>query len=317
MRQYHSVCKVVVSHHGFYSLKMMHLKYYRQPEINRDYRDGHDISCPKNFRALLIIALWFCAIILVGCEAQATPIAAVRVETVEPQFIDVTQPPPIRYGIADHTVPYVMDIEQIRAIALVETMPPNPDLTPYDVAVAYGTYEGWQQAPTSHTVALVINAQLSPMDIADIQTLLRQSLNTQAIVDSTGISGLSAAPTETLSTAQIRNTLANSGYPDGFRLTVAIEALPSIETVVQQLANINLEIVVTEIETLGEAENILANNRAHLLLMRWQSANERSQWVERVGENHIIDLYTLPISYVASADVTISFTENGWPIASR
>ncbi|MDQ7025647.1 MAG: hypothetical protein Q9P01_02530 [Anaerolineae bacterium] len=262
----------------------------------------------------LFISLW----VLVGCEAQATPIAAVSsVATVEPQFVDVTQPPPMRYGIADHTLPYVTDIGQIREFALVESMPPNPDLTTYDVALAYGIYEGWQQAPISHTVSLIINAQLAPLNNIDIQTLLRQSLNTQAIIDSTGISGLIAAASERLSAAQIRNTLANLGYPDGFRLTVAIEPLPATQTVIQQLTAINLDIVTTEIESLAEAEDILANNRAHVLLIRWQNESERSQWVARVGENFIIDLYTLPISYVARDSITISFTENGWAIADR
>ena len=263
--------------------------------------------------------LWvLCLIVLVGCEAQATPIAAVDVPTLAPaEFIEVTQPPPLHYGIADHTLPYVSDIEQIREVALVETMPPNPDLALYDVALAYGIYEGWQQAPVSHHVALIINTQLAPMDDADIQTLVRQALNPQAIADSTGITGLPVPTGGPVSPTQIRNTLANMGYPDGFRLTLAMQTVPASQTIVEQLNTANLEIVPTGIQSLEDAEEILTNNRAHLLLLHWQNDNQRSQWTERFGASAIIDLYTLPISYVAKEGITVSFTESGWVIGTR
>ena len=263
--------------------------------------------------------LWIlCLFMLVGCEAQATPIAAVDVATLAPaEFIEVTQPPPLRYGIADHTLPYVSDIEQIREVALVETMPPNPDLTLYDVALAYGIYEGWQQAPMSHQVALIINTHLAPMDNADIPTLVRQALNPQAIADNTGVTGLLVSASETLPASQIRNTLANMGYPDGFRLTLAMQPVPASQTIVEQLSNANLEITTTEIHSMQEAIEILANNRAHLLLLFWQNDSQRSQWVERVGANAIIDLYTLPISYVEKEGISISFSESGWVIGTR
>jgi hypothetical protein len=263
--------------------------------------------------------LWmFCLIVLVGCEAQATPIAAVDVPTLAPaEFIDVTQPPPLRYGIAEHTLPYVTDIEQIREIALVETLPPNPDLTPYDVAITYGIYDGWQQTPVSHHVVLIINTELAPMDNTDIQTLVRQAINSQAIADSTGIAGLLVTPSETVPAVQIRNTLANMGYPDGFRLTLAMQTVPASQTIIEQLTAANLEIATTEIQSVQEVVEILTNNRAHLLLLFWQHDSERSQWVERVGENAIIDLYTLPISYVAKEGITVSFSESGWVIGTR
>jgi hypothetical protein len=264
-------------------------------------------------------ALIMCLGILTGCGAQPTPIAVVDAATLAPNVntSDITQPSPLRYGIADHTLPYMSDIEQFEAIALVEAMPPNPDLSLYDVAVAYGVYDGWQQAPISHHVSLILNPQLAPLDNPEIQNLVRQALNPQGIIDSTGISGLIAAPVETSPSAQIRSVLANLGYPDGFRLTMAVESMPGVETVVQQLNNANLEIVQIEMSSATEAATMLAENRAHLLVMHWKTDEEHAAWVERVGENQVLDLYILPLSYVAAEGVTVSFTENGWAIGSR
>jgi hypothetical protein len=282
----------------------------RETETQREF-----LSLGVIYKFTLIVSL----VILASCAAQPTPIAVVDAATLVPNVntTDITQPPPLHYGIADHTFPYVHDIEQIQAVALVEAMPPNPDLSLYDVAVAYGVYDGWQQAPVSHHVSLILNPQLAPLDNPEIQNLVRQTLNPQAIIDSTGISGLIATPVETLPSAQIRSTLANLGYPDGFRLTMAVESLPGVETVVQQLNNANLEIVQIEMASATEAETILAENRAHLLLLHWKTDEERAAWVERVGENQVLDLYTLPISYVAAEGVVVSFTENGWAIGSR
>jgi hypothetical protein len=289
-----------------------------------NHKDTEDTK--KNSRNMLLlvryrrfVVLIIYLIILAGCATPPTPIAVVDAATLAPNVnaSDITQPSPLRYGIADHTFPYVSDIEQIEAIALVEAMPPNPDLSLYDVAVAYGVYDGWQQAPTSHHIGLILNPQLAPLDNPEIQNLVRQTLNPQGIIDSTGISGLIAAPVETLPSAQIRSTLANLGYPDGFRLTMAIESMIGVETVMQQLNHANLEIVQIEMLSATEAETILAENRAHLMLLHWKTDEERTAWVERVGENQVIDLYTLSISYVAADGVNVSFTENGWAIGSR
>jgi hypothetical protein len=282
----------------------------RETETQREF-----LSLCVIYKLTLIISL----VLLAGCGAQPTPIAVVDAATLAPNVntSDITHPPPLRYGIANHTLPYVSDIEQIEAIALVEAMPPNPDLSPYDVAVAYGVYDGWQQAPISHHVSLILNPQLAPLDNPEIQNLVRQTLNPQGIIDSTGISGLITAPVETLPSAEIRSALANLGYPDGFRLTMAVEPMPGVEAVMQQLNHANLELVQIEMAAATEADTILAENRAHLLLLHWKTDEERAAWIERVGENQVLDLYMLPISYVAADGVNISFTENGWSIGSR
>lgn len=257
-------------------------------------------------------------ILLTGCEAQATPLAAVNAPTVvAPEFVDVTQPPPLRYGIADHTLPYISNLEQIRENGLVESMPPNPDLTVYDMAIAYGIYDGWQQAPKNHHIILILNPNLAPIDNLEIQTLLRQALNPQEIANSTGMTGLIITPNETLPTSQIRSTLANLGYPDGFRLTVALNTIPAGNIVLQQLNSANIEVTPLDIESPEEAQIILENNSAHALLLRLTGDDARSTWVEQVGESHLIDLFTLPISYVATETITVSFSADGWPIASR
>lgn len=279
---------------------------------NNSVMQKYVVHC--QFQFLVLMA---CLMVLAGCEAQPTPIAVVDAATIAPNIVNVTQPPPLRYGIPDHTLPYVNDLTQIQATGLVETMPPNPDLSLYDIAIAYGSYDGWQQAPISHHVGLILNPQLAPLDSPEIQNLVRQALNPQAIIDSTGIGGLLGVQIETLASAQIRSALANLGYPDGFRLTMGVEPIPGSEAVMQQLDNANLEIIPIEIASTSEAETMLAENRVHLLLVHWKTEDERLRWVERVGENQVIELYTLPISYVAVEGVNVSFTENGWAVGSR
>jgi hypothetical protein len=178
-------------------------------------------------------------------------------------------------------------------------------------------YEGWQQAPISHHIALVMNPDLSPMDNPEIHTIIQQALNPQALVDIIGIPGLITANNNALPTAELRNQLANLGYPDGFRLTLAAQALPARELVLQQLNAIHLDLTTIDIDSSQQAMDILQNNRAHLLLIRWTNDDQHHSWIEKVGSENLIDLYTLPISYVVAEGLTISFTENGWPIGSR
>lgn len=251
------------------------------------------------------LLLFLFGILLAGCEAQATPIAVITTATAtpEPTSIPITE---LRYGIAGNIAPYIGDMGTIP----FELLAADSAITDFDLVVAYGIYEGWQQAPQSHRVSLAINPNLAPLNNQTIRDLIPRLINSQAIVDNLNIP--SAQQTTELSTESapiIRTTLANAGYPDGFQLTMATENIPAVDVLLSQFAFLSMDIRLIEL-----SEHILADNQAHLLAFMWANDSERAQWVAQVGEGNIIDLWTMPISYLNNGNVTVEFTENGIPI---
>ena len=252
-------------------------------------------------RLLLILF----GMILAGCEAQATPIAAIVTETntPEPTAIPI---PDLRYGIAGNIAPYIGDMGTIS----YEILGAESAISDFDLVVAYGIYDGWEQAPQSHRVSLAINRNLAPLDNASISELIPGLIDVQAIVDSLNIPG-SQQRTElaTVSANSIRTTLANAGYPDGFQLTMATENIPAVDVLAGQFASLSMDVRLIEV-----SETVLVDNQAHLILFIWADENERAGWVSQVREENIIDLWTIPISYLNNGEVRVEFTENGIPI---
>ena len=247
-------------------------------------------------------------IVLAGCEAQATPIAAIVTETntPEPTAIPI---PDLRYGIAGNIAPYIGDMGTIP----FEILSADSAISDFDLVVAYGIYDGWEQAPHSHRVSLAINPNLAPLDNASISDLIHDVIDSQAIVDSLNIPG-SQQTTElaTVSANSIRTTLANAGYPDGFQLTMATENIPAVDVLASQFAVLSMDMRLIEL-----SETVLVDNQAHLILFIWSHEGERAGWVSQVGEGNIIDLWTMPISYLNNSAVTVEFTENGIPIPAQ
>jgi hypothetical protein len=267
---------------------------------------GYGIITMKRFFLLLLVSL-----ILAACEAQSTPIAALPTPTAIPELI-VTIPPQIRYGLYANVINFVQDIDILQEVALVESMTAESAISDYDVVVAYGIYEGWQQSPISHQVSLIINPNLAPLDDENIRNIVRQAIDSQAISEILNISGLMPRTTQAVSSTETKIALANAGYPDGFVLTMAVEIVPSLEAIAAQFTQRNIDLHIIENDP-----DMLNNNRAHLLLALWTQESQRVAWVEQVGEANVLDLFTLPISYIASDALNITFTENGFPLPAR
>jgi hypothetical protein len=267
---------------------------------------GYGIITMKRFFLMLLVSL-----ILAACEAQSTPIAAVNTPTAIAEPI-LTMPPQIRYGLYTNVIGFVPNIDILREVALVESMTAESAISDYDVVVAYGIYEGWQQSPISQQVSLIINPNLAPLDDEDIRNIVRQAIDSQAISEILNISGLLPRTTQTVSSTETKIALANVGYPDGFVLTMAVEAIPSLEVIAAQFTQRNIDLRIIENEA-----NTLSNNRAHLMLALWTQESQNIAWVEQVGEANVLDLFTLPISYIASDTLNITFTENGFPLPAR
>lgn len=262
-----------------------------------------------NMKRLLLLLLM--NLILVACEAQSTPIAAVRTPTVTPAPI-VTMASQIRYGLYSNVIGFVQDINTLQESALVEPMSAESAIGDYDVVVAYGVYDGWQQSPISHHISLIINPNLAPLDDEGIRNILRQTFDSQAFLAALNIVGTLSGTTQAVSLPETKIALANAGFPDGFVLTMAVETIPNLEAIAAQFTQRNIDLHVIENES-----NILNDNRTHLLLIRWSQDSQRTTWIEQVGEANVLDLFTLPISYIASDNLTLTFTENGWPLPAR
>jgi len=254
-------------------------------------------------------------LLLAGCEAAATPVVAVVQPTNTAEII-ATLPPPIRYGLAANINGYLDERGLLEETALVEFLPAGGLLAGYDLIATYGLFDDWQQSPTAHHFALILNTHLAPLDNPTIAQLIRRSVNTQALVNATGIDGAQAAIVEHLPSETIKTELANAGFPDGFQLTFAAMPVPATNNVINQLADSNLQTDRVEANA-DNISNMLSNNRAHLFLIRWVSEDEQQQWIQVVGEENFIALYTLPISYQADASLTITFTSQGWPLPAR
>jgi hypothetical protein len=114
----------------------------------------------------------------------------------------------------------------------------------------------------------------------------------------------------------LRQDIANTGWPDGFELTIATVYAPGAVQVADQLHRVG---IATQILALEEAriDTLLATGQIHLVLFTWATPENRERWIARVSEVNILDLYTVPINYLASPTLTITFTSNGWPLPSR
>lgn len=263
----------------------------------------------KPYRLILLIIIL--SLILVACEAQATPVGSISTPTETPEPV-VTAAAQLRYGLYANVVGFVQDMDIISESALVELMSAESNLSDYDVVVAYGVYDGWQQSPVKHHVSMIINPNVAPLNDEAIAGILRQAFDSQSILSILNIPRTLLGNAQAISASETKIRLANADYPDGFVLTMAVDNVPALEAIAAQFTERNIDLHIVESET-----DSLSNNRAHLLLTLWTQDSQRATWVEQVGEQNVIGLFDLPISYIASDDLTISFTENGWPIPAQ
>jgi hypothetical protein len=61
----------------------------------------------------------------------------------------------------------------------------------------------------------------------------------------------------------------------------------------------------------------LSTGQVQLALISWLTPEERNTWTGQFGMENVIDLYVLPISYLALPGLTITQTPSGWPLASH
>lgn len=250
------------------------------------------------------------ALILLGCEAQSTPIASISTPTEEiPQ---VTSAPVVsiadfRYGIVGNLASFVINSDENIDFEVLDSA---NNLDDFDIVVAYGIYDSWQQSPQSHRASIAINPALAPLDNQMIRDLMSQIIDAQVLVDTVGIDGTQTLNTNIPEPAGVARTiLANEGYPDGVQLVLATDVYFAMDSLVSQFLARSIALRLINLE-----DSVFSENQAHLALFLWTQDSGRDLWVSQVGAENIIDLWTIPISYTSSSELTLSFTENGLPI---
>lgn len=257
----------------------------------------------------LLLAL--CCLLLAACEPEATPFP---VDLPTPTAVPPT-PAVIRYALAANTANRVADMALLERAAHITplTEPVNPaELgTAYDIIAAYGTYPDSTRSPVNITYTLLVNSTMPPLD--EVADSLLHSLDTVSLAAALNIPGVQPIAPETDSRPAlptIRSQLANAGWPDGFNLIVAHDQRLGINALVTHFSRLN---VTLNPIPLGDT---FAG--VHLALVTWTTTDERNTWLQWAGSGtQAIDLFTLPISYWAVPDLTITYSPQGWPIPAR
>lgn len=268
-------------------------------------------------RLRLILLLLFA--ILVACEPEPTPFP-VDVPVTPTPTLSPTELPPLRYALAANTVGYVTDMDQIRSGAVVEQLsdPVNEaDLgSRYDIVVSFGDFAGWTQTAILPKVILILNPAVEPFN-ADLLDVIRESINAEAVVNALAIPGVTILQTVTVvDPSALRAQFANLGYPDGLRVAMGFIPIPGVGAVANELERVNVSPRLVEL-TPEELMTEFEAGRLHLALVSVMSQEQRDSWITMAGAENVIDLYTLPISYLAVDGLSISLTPAGWPIIRR
>lgn len=247
--------------------------------------------------------------ILVGCEAQSTPIAAISTPTDVPQATNIPIPE-LRYGVAGNLAEYMDNSSDYPNFEVLDSTSPIDD---FDLVVAYGTYDGWQQSPHSHHISLAVNPNFPPLDNPTLLDLVPQMIDTQALISAIDISGIQETRVQSPDNiGTVRTSLANAGYPDGVQLVLATDTTFALDEFINLFAIRSIDLRLIDMSDSG-----FDDNQAHLTLFLWVQDNERDVLASQVGDENIIDLFTIPISYITPDDIAVDFSENGIPIPSQ
>lgn len=259
-------------------------------------------------------------IFLAACGPEPTPFPVDVLDTPTPLPAETAAPAGIRYALDANTTGAVADLAQLAAAAAVETLAGavNPaDLgMRFDLAAAYGDLPGGTRSPVTPHVALVVDTRRPPLDDPLFADALRQALDPPAIITALNLAGASADFSGAGDRAAVRSALANAGWPDGVAARLGYGAAPGAQVIAEQLRayGIHAEVIALDAAALLSA---LSDGSIQIALIAWTRADERQSWVNAVGETNVIDLFSVPISYLAVEGLEISFTPAGWPLGRK
>jgi hypothetical protein len=226
----------------------------------------------------------------------------------------------IRYALAPNTSDLVSDIALIEKSAQIEQLDAAIDPADlgnrFDIVVTYGDIPGGTRSPITPHIALVINPSVLPWSDLNILSIFRHSLDTAKITQAIDIMGIIAESATSEPSSEIRSQLANAGWPDGLSFNFGIAYAPGGEQIINQWQTAGIDAQQT-IMPENEIQGDLIKGRLQAGLIIWTTPDEREIWVKQFGKENVIDLYSLPISYLSIPELHVTFTSDGWPLPTR
>lgn len=267
----------------------------------------------------LVCLLLATGAVLMACAPPPTPfpVDIPAAPTATPAPGDPAAPASVRYALGASAAAAPI-VDQARAQSLqIEQLSGTPDPAQsgisYDIAADYGLFAGADAAPVLTNVALLVNTGLEPLDdpaLADIVRRVIAPAAAAAVRDLPGAqpaAGLPAAPP-----ADLRARMANAGWPDGFNLAAAAAPVPGTEALLAPLRELGIEL--RPLQTTAVTEDAWSTNRLHLALVVWHTPEARQRWAALAGADNVIDLYSVPVGYIAAPGLELTFTPEGWPL---
>lgn len=261
-------------------------------------------------RLTLIFAL--ISLLLSACsEAQPTPFPA-EIEGTATPIPTATTRPPLRIGLDHNTLDYVNEIDQLRAVGIIERLDlpsTNASLGDlYDIVAGYGLADGWLTSPTKTQVGILIDPKSHAPEITE---MILSALDGELIHQQYPFT----IPTLNVSTrsAEIRAYFANNGFPDGIVGMIGVMSAPATDGVISTLEEINIRARPIPLQA-SEIAPALQDQQVMMAVVTWTNDDELAVWQSLFGAEYLKELYSLPIRYLAREDLNLTFTASGWPI---
>lgn len=262
-------------------------------------------------RILSVLVIVLALFVLTACEQDATPFP-IEIPPTETPTPPESSLPPVRYGIAENASAIIPNLGTNTEVVIISgTIDPNRLNSEFDILLTFGDVDGWTPSPTL-TVGL-IQLPLTPPELNNIVT---NAIAPQQIVDMLTISGGTALYSPSRTPIELRDELANMGRPDGFSLSIGYINVPGAEAIPDQLSQINID-NRAESMSLDAIRDSLRTNALQIGIVVWSDESERNSWIEDFPDATILDLYTLPLSYVVVPDYTINSGALGFPVINR
>ncbi len=197
---------------------------------------------------------------------------------------------------------------------MVETLelPASPvDISlQFDIIAAYGVADGWQTSPIVPRVGFIISPDALTPEFA---RLVIAGVDPQAIALNIPFAQNVPTPSELISPRVIRERFANLGLPDGIGGVIGAAAVPGVEELRTLLDSFNVQSRAITLSNDG-IRQAFAEGRISMAIITWTNEDEATAWRDLFGGEYVRELYALPIRYLATPDLNITFTAGGWPI---
>lgn len=236
-------------------------------------------------------------LLLAGCAAQSAPRAAVLPTAIPTTGAPVA--PALRYAIDPALRAFGLDFsEQAQSGVLVDTY--DSEGEGFDLVLVLGEREDMNRVPQPLQIVLWVNSALPPLDAPERAALARTLFSADALAQWLPVAGARLLAPPATASVPLRETLANSGFLDGWQLRLAHTPLPDLAPLLNASAARGVKLVPYAL-TLAQREVA-----AHLLLTAWV--------VPPYWADEAIVLAELPLSYKVAALERLTWGANGLPL---